>query len=142
MSTYFEELGNILNKYDIKNKLQFIWNVDETGTSLDHNPTKILARAGSNPHCVASGKSTTNTVIGAVSALGETMPPYVIFKGDRLSKDIRKDGMDGTEYRSSQTGWSNSSLFLDFSTNHFMHHVTTRPVFFCMMVTQPMLHVM
>ena len=127
LSAYFEELGNVLDKYDIKNKPQFIWNVDETGISLDHNPPKILARAGTNPHCVTSGRSATTTVIAAVSALGETIPPFVIFKGDRLSKDIRTDGVAGTEYRSSQTGWSNSNLFLDFFTNHFMHHITTRP---------------
>ena len=94
---------------------------------MDHNPPKVLARAGSNPHCVTSGKSATTTVIAAVSALGETIPPFVIFKGDRLSKDIRADGVDGTEYRSSQSGWSNSNLFHDFFSNNFLHHVTTRP---------------
>ena len=124
---YFDALGEVLDKYDIKNKPQFIWNVDETGISLDHNPPKILARAGSNPHCITSGKSATTTVIAAVSGLGETLPPFVIFKGERLSSDIRTEGLNGTEYRSSQTGWSNSELFLDFFTNHFMHHVTARP---------------
>ena len=79
LSTYFEELGNVLDKYVIKKKPQFIWNVDETGISLDHNPPKILARTGSNTHCVTSGKSATITVIAAVSALGKTITPYVIF---------------------------------------------------------------
>ena len=44
-----------------------------------------------------------------------------------MSKEIRSDVVPGTEYRSSPTGWSNSSLFLDFFNNHFMRHVTARP---------------
>jgi glycine/serine hydroxymethyltransferase len=92
--------------------------VDETGISIDHNPPKILAKVGSNPHC-ASGKSATTTVIAAVSALGETIPPYVIFKGGCLSKEVRSDGILGTVYRSSPTGWSNSKLFLDFFQESF-----------------------
>ena len=127
LHSYFDELGRTLDEYDIKNKPQYIWNVDETGVSLDHNPPKILAKAGSNPHSVTSGKSATTTVIAAVSALGETIPPFIIFKGERMSKEIRSDVIPGTEYRSSPTGWSNSSLFLDFFNNHFMRHVTARP---------------
>ena len=117
----------MLDKYDLMNKPQFIWNVDGTGISLDHNPPKLLARSGTNPYWVASGKSATTTVIADVSALGETIPPFVIFKGLRRSRDIRSEGLEGTEYRSSQSGWSNSNLFLDFITNHFMYHVTTQP---------------
>ena len=64
------------------------------------SPWTTTHQRGSNPHCVTSGKSATTTVIAAVSALGETIPLFVIFKGDKLSKDIRADGVAGTEYRS------------------------------------------
>ena len=104
LNAYFKELGNVLCKYDLKNKPQFTWNVDETGISFDQNPPKILARAGTNPHCVTSGKFATTTVIAAVSVLDETIPPFVIFKGKRLSRDIRSEEIEGTEYRSSQSG--------------------------------------
>ena len=46
-----------------------MWNVDETGISLDHNPPKILAKVGSNPHCVASGKSVSQDGRGLVWTL-------------------------------------------------------------------------
>lgn len=125
--SYFDELGGTWDKFDIKNKPQFIWNVDETRHSLDHNPSKILAKVGSNPYRVTSGKSATTTVIVAVSALEETIQSYVIFKGELVSKEIRSEGVQGTEYRSSPTGWRNSALFLDFFRNHFVRHVTARP---------------
>jgi hypothetical protein len=127
LAGHFDELSVTLDKYDIKDKPKFIWNVDETGISVDHNSPKILAKVGSNPHCVTSGKSATTTVMAAVSALGETIPPYVIFKAERLSKEVRSDGIPGTVYTPSPTGWSNSKLFLDFFKNHFIQHVTARP---------------
>ncbi|KAH3771506.1 hypothetical protein DPMN_172828 [Dreissena polymorpha] len=47
------------------NKPKHIWNVDETGLSLDHNPPKILAKVGINPHCVTSGKSAATNIVFA-----------------------------------------------------------------------------
>ena len=44
---------------------------------------------------VTSRKSATTTVIVAVSALGETIPPNIIFKGERMSKEIRSDVVPG-----------------------------------------------
>lgn len=63
LAGYFDEL-------DIKDKPKFVWNVDETGISVDHNHPKILAKVGSNPRCVTSGESAITTVIVAVSAQG------------------------------------------------------------------------
>ena len=71
LKDYFDKLNRALEKYDVRDKPYFIWNVDETGLSLDHNPPKILAKVGSNPHCITSA---TTTIIAAVSALGETIP--------------------------------------------------------------------
>ncbi|XP_033725380.1 uncharacterized protein LOC117315340 [Pecten maximus] len=127
LCTYFAELKLILDKYQIMNKAEQIWNVDESGISLDHTPPKVLARAGTNPYAVTQGKSANTTLIAAGSAIGETTPPYIIFKGERLSKEMRSSGIQGTEYRVSPTGWSNSVLFFDFFKNHFLKHVTIRP---------------
>ena len=83
-------------------------------------------------HCMTSGKSNTITVIAAVSTFGESVHLFMIFKGDRLLKDIRKDGAAGTctEARSSKTGWSNSNLFLDFFSYYYVHRVTAKPFVF------------
>ncbi|XP_033728930.1 uncharacterized protein LOC117318038 [Pecten maximus] len=127
LCTYFAELKLILDKYQIMNKAEQIWNVDESGISLDHTPPKVLARAGTNPYAVTQGESANTTLIAAGSAIGETIPPYIIFKGERLSKEMRSSGIQGTKYRVSPTGWSNSVLFFYFFKNHFLKHVTIRP---------------
>ena len=47
--THFQELDIILTKYNLKNKPEQIWNIDETGITLDHNPPKIVATKGERP---------------------------------------------------------------------------------------------
>ncbi|XP_046550978.1 MFS-type transporter clz9-like isoform X1 [Haliotis rubra] len=121
---YFSELTKLLAKYDLVDKPAHIWHVDESGISLDHNPPEVVARKGTMPHMVTAGHSPTTTVIAAVSAVGDTIPPYMIYKGKRLSKQLTTGGLKGTEYRTSPSGWSNSILFLDFFKNHFLHHAT------------------
>jgi hypothetical protein len=70
-----------------------VWNVDESGISLDHTPPKVLSRCGYQPYSVTSGRSSTTTLVAAVSALGQTLPPYMIYKGQRLTEELICNGM-------------------------------------------------
>ncbi|KAJ8300614.1 hypothetical protein KUTeg_022133 [Tegillarca granosa] len=87
LANYFIELGAILDKYGLKNKPDAMWNVDETGISLDHTPPKKVASC-QKPFVVTAGKVGLTTTIVAGSALGETIPPYIIYKGQRLTQNI------------------------------------------------------
>ena len=103
ISRYFAELEMTLTKHDIKDKAANIWNVDETGISLDHSPPKVLARAGTSPYSMTSGRSATTTAIAAVGALGQTIQPYIIFKGERISQEMMSSGLKGTVYKTSSS---------------------------------------
>ena len=127
VSRYYENLGTVLDTTDLLNKPAGIWNVDETGLTLDHKPPKVLGKAGQDPACITASKSATTTVIAAGSAVGEILPPYIIYKGKRLTEVLTSGGIEGTKYNTSETGWSNSLTFLDWFENHFLHHVPTRP---------------
>ncbi|CAG2215069.1 unnamed protein product [Mytilus edulis] len=98
VTTYFAEPGTILNKYSLINKPAQTWNIDETGISLDHSPQKVLSRRGCDAFSVTSGRSSTTTLVAAVSALGETIPPYIIYKGQRLTQELVSHGMPGSKF--------------------------------------------
>lgn len=110
------------------NKPSKIWNVDETGISLYHSPPKVLSRRGGQPFSITSCRSSTTTLVAAVSALGETLPPYIIYKGKRLTQELVSNGMEGSKFTTSENGWVTSDIFLDFFKNHFLTNVTERPV--------------
>ena len=127
VKNYFQELDIILTKYNLKNKPEQIWNIDETGITLDHNPPKIVATKGERPFVVTAGHSDNTTVIVAGSALGETIPPYVIYKGQRLTENKTKGCLPQTKFITTDNGWSTSETFHDFIFNHFLLHVQPRP---------------
>jgi hypothetical protein len=84
VTRYYGNLEDTLVSCDLKNKPAAIWNVDETGITLNHTPPKVLAKAGRVAVAITASKSATTTVIAAGCALGECVPPYVIYKGKRL----------------------------------------------------------
>jgi hypothetical protein len=46
IANYFTALKQGLDQYSLTNQSAKIWNVDETGISLDYSPPKILSRRG------------------------------------------------------------------------------------------------
>ena len=80
MKKYFELLKGVLVENDLMNSPSQIYNVDETGMPLDHQPPKIVAKRGQRKvrYHTSSNKSQI-TMIGCVSASGQAIPPFVIF---------------------------------------------------------------
>ena len=65
-----------------------MFNVSELGISTEHIPPKIVASRGRTPLAVVSNRSATTTIISTVSAIGQVLPPYKIFKGKRMCDDL------------------------------------------------------
>jgi hypothetical protein len=52
IANYFTALKQGLDQYNLTNQSAKIWNVDETGISLDYSPPKILSRRRGQPFSV------------------------------------------------------------------------------------------
>ncbi|XP_053382815.1 uncharacterized protein LOC128549658 [Mercenaria mercenaria] len=63
VDNYFTELKRILVKYDLEDKPNRIFNVDEK-VNTEHKPPKVVAGKFNKTQAVTSGKSKTTTVIG------------------------------------------------------------------------------
>lgn len=128
VTSYFSELKKVLERYNILNRPANIWNIYESGISLDNTLPKVVSRCGHQPLGVASSRSSTTTLVAAVSALGQTLPPYIIYKGQRLRKELISNEIEGSKFNTSPNGWVTSKIFKDFLLNHFLVHVTERPL--------------
>ena len=124
LQRYFSELKKVMDKYDLHDKPQCIYNVDETGINTEHKPGNVVALKGSRPAAVTSSRSATVTVIACGNAAGSCIPPFVIFKGKRNQSELAAKCTAGTQVRMSDTGWSNNVLFMDFLENHFLKHTS------------------
>ena len=57
-----------------------IYSVDESGMPLDHQYPRVVARKGKKKvrYCTSGNKSQI-TIVGCVNAIGQAMPPFIIF---------------------------------------------------------------
>ena len=62
-----------------------IYNVDETGFNSEHTPIYVVGpnKLKFGIPAIVSPRSATTTMISAVSASGQVVPPYLVFKGKR-----------------------------------------------------------
>ena len=120
VDTYFKNLQTVLEENDLLNKPQYIFNLDETGIQPEHKPANVIANPNYKTQAITSPKSTTTTVIGCVNAMGNTLPPYFIFKGKRWNPDLMKGASAGANGTLSDSGWSNSDIFKTYLEDHFL----------------------
>ena len=127
---YFEKLAAVLVRLDLMNKPMQIFNADESGITCVHKPGKILTQMGKRAvfSKVSAERGTSTTILVAGSAAGLVVPPMMIFKGKRLTKDLTKDGVPGTFFSVSDNGWSDRDLFFEWIKFFISNIPPARPV--------------
>ncbi|OWR53841.1 hypothetical protein KGM_200655 [Danaus plexippus plexippus] len=101
-----------------------IWNVDETGVSTVLKPNKIVAAKGKrNVGAKTSGERGTNvTVVTAVSALGNAVPPLFVFPRKQFKTHFLNGGPPECIGAGNASGWVTDEEFHQFM-QHLIKHV-------------------
>ena len=120
ISKYYKELSTVLTQNNLHDKLHLIFNVDETGCSTEHNPSKIIGERSTNPQSITSPRSSNVTLIGCGNAAGHIIPPYYVFPGKRWNTSFLEGAPYGSAGECSETGWSNMNNFQNYLENHFL----------------------
>ncbi|XP_061174843.1 uncharacterized protein LOC133183985 [Saccostrea echinata] len=123
VSNYYRELDTILKKYDLVDKPQCIYNIDEKGLQTEHRPPCIVGSKMSTTPAITSARSSTVTVIGCGNALGTQMPPYFVFQGARMRQELMEGASEGAQGTVTDSGWSNSEVFQTYLSEHFLKYV-------------------
>lgn len=134
ISTYFDMYEKVLVEYDLFDKPNQIFNMDETGMPLEHRPTKVVIKKGmKHPCCVTSGKKTNITVVGCVNAGGHCIPPMVIWNVKTMHSDMAAGEVRGTLHAFSSNGWIDQELFDIWFNNLFLLYApSVRPLLLLM----------
>ncbi|XP_060606285.1 uncharacterized protein LOC132758607 [Ruditapes philippinarum] len=125
LNKYYEELETVLISNNIKDKPNKIFNIDETGVNTEHSPPKVICKKDTTAQNITSARSSTITLIAAGNAFGQSIPPYYVFPGQRWNEDFLKGSCPGSAGEMSKTGWSNSDVFLNYLTKHFISYAAT-----------------
>ena len=113
---YFKNLEIILLENGLLDKPEYIFNIDVIKIEYQVEPTSAFGDSSLQD-------SDVTTIIGAGNAFGTCIPPYFIFKGKRLSKDLLEGATNGTAAAMSQTGFSNCHIFREYLKKHFINYI-------------------
>ena len=128
---HFTKLGEVLDKTDLKSKPCQIYNLDETGLSLVHTPSKVISTKGKKTvqSRTSADRGENVTVLVCANAQGTVLPPFIIFKGKRLSPGLTHNAPPGTLFGVSNSSFINSELFETWFSRMFIPSLTpSRPV--------------
>ena len=130
IDNYFDILEHSLLSTGLHNYPALIFNMDESGFPLDPKPLKTIDSRGSrNPYCISSGSKSQVSVAACVSAAGQSLPPYIIWKRKTMCPDMAIGELPGTEYGLSEKGWMNGVLFKAWFRKVFLRYApASRPI--------------
>ncbi|XP_063401995.1 uncharacterized protein LOC134686219 [Mytilus trossulus] len=123
---YFASLKEVVLKYNLQDKPHLIFNVDEKGITLNHKPPNVVSGIECNTSSVTSGRSSTTTILGCGSASGFAVPPYFVFEGKRMNNELMNGAITGAVGAVSDSGWSNTNIFRQYLTDHFLKYIPGR----------------
>lgn len=123
IESYYAELEKILDKYNLKNRPESIYNIDEKCISTEHNPPYVVSSCTVTPQAVTSPRGKATTILGCGNAIGQQLPPYYVFAGVRKLDHLLDGALPGSDFSMSETGWSNSEIFETYLKSHFFRFV-------------------
>lgn len=97
---WFALLEKEMVKADITDKPENIYNVDKTGFITNSAAGKVLSRRGSKNVYQNTGGSRREQITVCITgnAVGQTLPPYVVYKGKHLYGSWCEGGPEGVRY--------------------------------------------
>ena len=98
INNYFVELTKLMKKYNLIDKPQHIYYVDEKGINTEFRPPNIVSINASKSQAIMAERSNTITVIGGGTALGHNIPPFFLFPGERFIDSLMKDNTPGRRF--------------------------------------------
>lgn len=101
-----------------------IWNLDETGLSTVQQQSKIIAPKGVKQigSATAAERGSLVTMIAAVNAIGNSLPPMLIFPRVHFKDRMLFGGPAGCIGAANPSGWSTEVTFIKF-LDHFLNTV-------------------
>lgn len=106
---------NVMQLYEVMISPYKIYNVDKTACTTVQNPSKEVVPVGFGElaNTTSAERGTLVTMIDCINAIGNHIPPTLIFPSVHLKEHMLKESPPGTIGAANQSGWSNEEIFLN-----------------------------
>ena len=120
---YFHLLKSVLDEGGFLNRPQDIYNCDETVIDLNKSSQKVVVpRRFKTSHSRQVASTEHITIHCCISAAGNTVPPFIIYKAAFPGGNYTVGGPDGALYGKQKTGFMDGELFVKWFTKIFIPH--------------------
>lgn len=120
IKSYVANLSKVLKDIPPSN----IWNFDETNLTDDPGKKRVLIKKGSKyPERICNTTKTSTSLMFCGNAVGELLPPYIVYKSDCLWDLWTENGPPGCRYNRSKSGWFDAAIFEDWFISLFLPHL-------------------
>ena len=100
-----------------------MFNVNATSVNSEHSPPEDVFDKNAIPQNVTPSRSSTVTIIAAGNALGNNVPLYYVFPGQRWNDSLLNGECPSSAGEMSKSGQSNSIVFHNYLAKHFLKYV-------------------
>ena len=129
LKNYFELLKKVFDENDLMDKPAQLYNMDETGMPLEHRAPNVVTKKGKKKiRYRSTGNKAQITVVGCVNAVGNAIPPMVIYSAKSFNADWCKCDVPSSAYALSPKCWIDQELFKHWLTHFVKHAVAARPL--------------
>ena len=122
VKAFFTKLARVMDRHGFAAK--DIWNVDESGVTTVQKPPKVVASTGVKQigSLTSAERGQLVTLCAAVSACGQTIPPFFVFPRVKYRDHFVNGGPTGSAGDANKSGWMSEETFLKY-LHHFVEHV-------------------
>ena len=131
INDFFAKLGAIYGRLNLIAKPSQIFNADETGVTIVHHPSKVIAQIGRRnvPSVTSADKGKTHTLLACVSASGLVIAPFMVYpRKQPVPKKLREGAYPNTVFHVSDNGWITKYLFFEWFKMFAQMIPPSRPV--------------
>lgn len=108
---YFDRLAESVDGIPPENLL----NYDETNVSDEPGRKKCIFKRGTKyPDRILNSTKAAVSIMFAATAAGDIMPPYVVYKAERLYDKWCIGGPPGARYNRTKSGWFDGPTFMEW----------------------------
>jgi len=127
---YFDLLESTLKDNGLLHSPSQIYNVDESGMPLDPKAPNIVAETGTKKvRYRCTGRKRQITIVACGNAVGQIIPPTIIYEGKKMNHSWTNGEVPGTMYGCSDKGWITTDLFKSWLSDQFLiNAVSARPL--------------
>lgn len=120
VTKHFDSIRHLYNELDIPKYPERLYNMDEKGCRLTiHHQQQVLAEKGAKRvHLVSNEHAENVTIAMCVNAVGNAIPPMILFKGKRLRPEYCDNLPAGSLVKMAPKGSMTTDLFVDYI--HFL----------------------